>query len=89
MPNRRNCEADIRIAADSTIFLMVNLLIALSLGVHREQFEQRIGFTCPLPFLLRPLSTNISEYEALVICGETYLDARFLTIVTFQARNCP
>jgi hypothetical protein len=33
---------NIRIAADSTMFLMVNLFIALSLGVHREQFEQRI-----------------------------------------------
>jgi hypothetical protein len=34
---------------------MVNLLIALSFGVHLEQLEQRIGFTCPRPFLLRPL----------------------------------
>jgi hypothetical protein len=33
---------NIRIAADSTMFLMVNLFIALSLGVQREQFEQRI-----------------------------------------------
>jgi len=45
-------------AADSTILRMVNLLIALSLGVHREQFEQRIGLTCPRPFLLRPLFEN-------------------------------
>ena len=36
---------NVRIAALSTIFLMVNLLIALSFGVHREQFEQRIGLT--------------------------------------------
>ena len=42
-------------AADSTIFRMVNRLMALSLGVHREQFEHRIGLTCPRPFLLRPL----------------------------------
>lgn len=42
-------------AADSTMFRMVNLLMALSLGVHREQFEHRIGLTCPRPFLLRPL----------------------------------
>ena len=34
---------------------MVNLLMALSLGVHREQLEQRTGLTWPLPFLLRPL----------------------------------
>ena len=34
---------------------MVNLLMALSLGVHREQLEQRMGFTWPRPFLLRPL----------------------------------
>lgn len=46
---------DTRIAADSTMLRMVNLLIALSLGVHLEQLEHRIGFTCPLPFLLRPL----------------------------------
>lgn len=32
-------------AADSTMFLIVNLLIALSLGTHREQLEQRIGLT--------------------------------------------
>jgi hypothetical protein len=42
-------------AADSTMLRMVNLLIALSLGVHREQLEQRIGLTWPRPFLLRPL----------------------------------
>lgn len=42
-------------AADSTMLRMVNRLIALSLGVHREQLEQRIGLTWPRPFLLRPL----------------------------------
>ena len=36
---------NIRIAADSTMLRMVNLLIALSLGVHLEQFEHRIGLT--------------------------------------------
>lgn len=40
---------------------MVNLLIALSLGVHREQLEQRTGLTWPRPFLLRPLQTEVSE----------------------------
>ena len=44
-----------RIAADSTMLRMVNRLIALSLGVHREQLEHRIGLTWPRPFLLRPL----------------------------------
>lgn len=34
---------------------IVNLLIALSFGVHLEQLEQRMGLTCPRPFLLRPL----------------------------------
>jgi hypothetical protein len=43
-------------AADSTMLRMVNLFIALSLGVHREQLEQRMGLTWPRPFLLRPLS---------------------------------
>lgn len=39
---------------------MVNLLMALSLGVHREQLEQRTGLTWPLPFLLRPLRPDVS-----------------------------
>jgi hypothetical protein len=47
----------LRMAADSTMFRIVKRLIALSLGVHREQLEQRIGLTWPRPFLLRPLST--------------------------------
>lgn len=47
-------------AADSTILRMVNLFIALSLGVHLEQLEHRIGLTCPLPFLLRPLRRHVS-----------------------------
>lgn len=34
-----------RIAADSTMFRIVNRLIALSLGVHLEQLEQRMGLT--------------------------------------------
>jgi hypothetical protein len=42
-------------AADSTMFLIVNLLMALSLGVHLEQLEHLIGLTWPRPFLLRPL----------------------------------
>lgn len=46
---------DVRMAADSTMLRMVNLLIALSLGVHRAQLEQRMGLTWPRPFLLRPL----------------------------------
>lgn len=36
---------DVRMAALSTMFLMVNRLIALSFGVHREQFEHRMGLT--------------------------------------------
>ena len=36
---------DIRMAADSTMLRMVNLFIALSLGVHREQLEHLIGLT--------------------------------------------
>lgn len=36
---------DVRMAADSTMLRMVNLFIALSLGVHLEQLEQRIGLT--------------------------------------------
>lgn len=47
--------SNVRIAADSTMLRIVNLLIALSLGVHRAQLEQRTGLTWPRPFLLRPL----------------------------------
>jgi hypothetical protein len=48
---------DVRIAADSTMLRMVNLLIALSLGVQREQLLHRMGLTWPRPFLLRPLES--------------------------------
>lgn len=33
----------------------VKRLMALSLGTHREQLEQRTKVTWPRPFLLRPL----------------------------------
>ena len=46
---------DVRMAADSTMLRMVKRLMALSLGVHREQLEQRIGLVWPRPFLFRPL----------------------------------
>ena len=49
-------------AADSTMLRMVNLFIALSLGVHLEQLEHRIGLTWPLPFLLRPLRRRVSVF---------------------------
>lgn len=63
-------EWDIRIAADSTMFLMVNLLIALSLGVHREQLEHLIGLTWPRPFLLRPLLVGSQQLIRNWICRE-------------------
>lgn len=69
----------IRIAADSTMLRMVNLLIALSLGVHREQLEHRIGLTWPRPFLLRPLQgcqyfSNNSGIASVIILGCSLLD---------------
>lgn len=70
--------AHVRIAADSTMFLIVNLLMALSLGVHLEQLEQRIGLTCPRPFLLRPLEKMISKGEVETgkkdVLGRSFLD---------------
>lgn len=42
-------------AAASTMFLMTNFLMALSLGTQRAQLVQRMGWTCPRPFLARPL----------------------------------
>ena len=41
-------------AAASTIFLITNFFIALSLGQALAQFVQRINLTAPLPCLLRP-----------------------------------
>ena len=38
-------KCSVRMAADSTMLRIVNLFIALSLGVHLEQLEQRIGLT--------------------------------------------
>jgi len=54
---------DVRIAADSTMLRMVNLLMALSFGVHREQLEHLTGLTWPRPFLLRPLEQYISAWS--------------------------
>lgn len=45
-------------AADSTMLRMVKRLMALSLGVHREQLLHRMGLTWPRPFLFRPLEVN-------------------------------
>jgi len=45
----RRSERYVRIAADSTMLRMVNRLMALSLGVHREQLEHRMGLTWPRP----------------------------------------
>lgn len=41
-------------AAASTMFLITNFLIALSLGTHLAQLVQRTGFTWPRPCLARP-----------------------------------
>ena len=54
-------------AADSTMLRIVNLLMALSFGVHLEQLEHRIGLTCPRPFLLRPLY-DISDTPKGIEC---------------------
>merc|ERR1719378_791629 len=61
-----------RTAAASTMFLMTNFLMALSLGQHREQLVQRMYRTWPRPLLLRPpflrfnvmvnVYLNISDY---------------------------
>lgn len=45
---------------------MVNLLMALSLGVHREQLEHLMGLTWPRPFLLRPLD---ARFLTIFACG--------------------
>lgn len=53
--------SNVRMAADSTMLRIVNLLIALSLGTQRAQLEQRTGLTWPRPFLLRPLLGETSQ----------------------------
>ena len=67
----------VRMAADSTMLRMVNLLIALSLGVHREQLEHRIGLTWPRPFLLRPLqigqSCDMRIFDNVSVLGSSLL----------------
>lgn len=62
-------------AADSTMLRIVNLLIALSFGVHLAQFEQRIGLTWPRPFLLRPLAARFLTMIA-IWCVKRLVDWR-------------
>lgn len=50
-------------AAASTMFLMTNFLMALSLGTQRAQLVQRMGCTWPRPFLARPLFLLFLVYE--------------------------
>lgn len=78
--SRSSLSRNIRIAADSTMFLIVNLLIALSFGVQREQLLHLTGLTWPLPFLFRPLHTSL-VYGRGIRRGSTDLDARFLTMM--------
>ncbi len=54
-------------AALSTMFRIVKRLIALSLGQHREQFEQRMNFTCPLLLLFRPFAVRF--FGMVVVIG--------------------
>ena len=76
----------VRIAALSTMLRMVNLLIALSFGVHREQLEHRMGLTWPRPFLLRPLERCVSMWS-LLSPNLSYFDARFLTMIAVDRRE--
>ncbi len=56
---------------------IVNLLIALSFGVHLEQLEQRMGLTCPRPFLLRPLFDISQAGESSgSLCGMRILTSK-------------
>lgn len=54
-------------AAASTIFLITNFLMALSLGTQRAQLVQRMGCTCPRPFLARPL------FLLFLVCQNTII----------------
>lgn len=50
-------------AAASTMFLITNFLMALSLGTQRAQLVQRMGCTWPRPFLARPLFLLFLVYQ--------------------------
>lgn len=66
------------------MFLIVNLFIALSFGVHLEQLEHRMGLTCPLPFLLRPLfhACQPTRHDSVLFgVRGSYFDARFFTMI--------
>ena len=54
-------------AADSTIFLIMNFLIALSFGTQRRQLVQLTFTTCPLPCLERPPFLLFLVYSQAII----------------------
>ena len=70
-------------AADSTMFLMVNLFMALSLGVQREQFEHRIGLTWPRPYCTVSIEQVARPRNITFLLRP--LDARFLTMLAVLA----
>jgi hypothetical protein len=59
---------------------MVNLFIALSLGVQREQLLHLIGLTWPRPFLFRPLSKSsvLALLEYILMCWDRCILGRSL-----------
>ena len=75
-------QIDSRIAADSTMLRMVNLLIALSFGVQREQLEQLFDRQYNSLHLFSSAHRN---YRIGLTCPRPFLfrpfDARFLTMI--------
>merc|ERR1719458_522743 len=60
-------------AAASTMFLMTNFLIALSLGQALEQFVHLMYLTCPRPCLLRPPLRLLKGIFSLVEVNQAIL----------------
>jgi hypothetical protein len=61
------------------MFLIVNLFMALSLGVQREQLEHRMGLTWPRPYRL--VSIRVNQHSENLAFLLRPLDARFLTML--------
>lgn len=78
----------VRMAADSTMLRMVNRLMALSLGVHREQLEHRMGLTWPRPVMDSVSGSCESKPFAGDQCSPFLLRPLFFLFLTILTVSC-
>lgn len=76
-------------AAASTMFLITNFLMALSLGTQRAQLVQRMGCTWPRPFLARPLFLLFLVYQMQIPETNYSTSSRKHTIYRFLLKKHP